>query len=103
MFDYIELTMDRVPIRIYADKMYVGTHTITHEKLTEFSSIQEQLKQHKIEFEWDTILEEDCSWNALFVRIDGSRWIMTQPNFNSEEPLEVLKKIAEKPEHWKTI
>lgn len=47
-----------------------------------------------IQFEWDTILEEDKSWDALFVLLNG-QWRSTQVLFGTEDKEEVIKKIKE--------
>lgn len=37
-----------------------------------------------LKFEWQTFFEDDCSWSALFVRINGGRWMMAQEHFGTE-------------------
>jgi hypothetical protein len=47
-----------------------------------------------IEFEWDTFLEDDNKWDALFVRINGGRWLMAMPNFGTENITTIRDEIS---------
>lgn len=46
----------------------------------------------KIEFEWQTFEEDDCRWDALFVRINEGKWMLAKPTFNTEDK-ELIKEI----------
>lgn len=47
----------------------------------------------KIEFEWEKYEEEDCRWEALFVRVNDGRWMLAMPNFNTENTEEIRQII----------
>lgn len=46
-----------------------------------------------IEFQYEEFLEDDCSWFALFVKIDDKSWHMAQPNYGTEDKEKIIKQI----------
>lgn len=38
-----------------------------------------------LELEWEEFLEDDCSWFALFARINGGRWFLAKEYFGTED------------------
>ena len=46
-----------------------------------------------IEFLMDEFFDEDCSWNALFVKTDNRDWHMAQPNYGTEDKEEIIKQL----------
>lgn len=55
-------------------------------------------KDVTIDFLWEMFYEEDCSWSALFVRVNKGRWCMAKPIFGTEkveEIIPIIKKCAE--------
>ncbi|MDB4314518.1 hypothetical protein N9955_00665 [bacterium] len=50
-------------------------------------------KAKTVEFKWEEVLEDDCSWEFLAVRIDGGKWRMAKPLFGTEDEKEILEKL----------
>jgi len=53
-----------------------------------------------IEFETDTFHEDDNTWYALFVRVNGGRWKMAMPNFKTEDKQEIINIISNDRRKW---
>ena len=53
-----------------------------------------------IEFNWEEFLEEDCSWSALFVRINNANWFMAQPAFGTEDIEKIKSSILNNPRYY---
>lgn len=103
--EYKEMKVGKTPISIYADKVYIGSNVIDRENLLEIVKLQDELQppKIKIEFEWDTYEEDDDEWEALYVKIDDGRWLMTEVYFNCEDEGIIRTSINENPEHWKSV
>lgn len=40
---------------------------------------------YHIEFEWEEFKEDDNTWDALFVRVDGGKWMLASSKFGTED------------------
>ena len=54
----------------------------------------------EVEFEWQTFLEDDCSWDALFVRINHGEWMLAKSTFNTEDQEHILEIINDDTGNW---
>jgi hypothetical protein len=46
-----------------------------------------------IEYQWERFEEDDCYWDALFVRINGGKWMLAKETFNTEDK-ELIEEIV---------
>jgi hypothetical protein len=53
-----------------------------------------------IQFVRDTYIEDDNKWDALFVKVNDSRWYMAQPNFGTEDEQKISNIILNDPRKW---
>jgi hypothetical protein len=48
-----------------------------------------------IQFEWNTFREDDCEWDALFVKVDDGPWYLAQQKYGTENQEYIEKFIRE--------
>jgi hypothetical protein len=49
-----------------------------------------------IEFKWEEFIEDERSWDALFVKTDNKDWHMAEPNYGTEDKEEIIKLLNTK-------
>lgn len=48
----------------------------------------------KIDFQWETFYEDDCSWEALFVSINDAPWHLAKAHYNTEDQEHIIEIIT---------